>query len=270
MRISKQIASVAAVLFLASACGRGADGSRLGVVALNSSTDSISFGAALFATRRTQPTPCTTSTVAGCEVEECGEFVLSSEPLRWENAGAIKVDGVRLDAGFNFEFDPACTGTCVPYRSPRELLPRLWNGGETLTVSATGGDVPAFSGKTVTAPSEITLTAPVCSPELASADCGLSRSADLTIAWTGGASTTVLATLRSNRSNRHVVMNCRFASSPGIVSAEAMSKLGADDAGYSSVLSIQGSNRTTFTAGDYDIAFEANNSEFTKFVKVAN
>jgi hypothetical protein len=58
----------------------------------------------------------------------------------------------------------------------------LWNGGETLTVSASGGaDVPAFTAQ-VTAPSEPRITAPA----VTAGTFALSRAQDLVVTWSGG------------------------------------------------------------------------------------
>jgi hypothetical protein len=70
-------------------------------------------------------------------------------------------------------------GSDGTYDTP--LLQTLFSPGATLTVSATGGDAPAFSGLTIDAPSTVTVT--TTAPGGFGA---ISTTADLPIQWTGG------------------------------------------------------------------------------------
>ena len=257
MRFSILTVALAA-LFLASSCGRG-EPTKEGFISLTSVPGTrMSSGYAAFVPRRTGGA-CTKSVAGGCEVKEC-RWSLSDPHLPQESAGVISVKGVPLDAGFVLSYGSA------GYEGPAEPVPPLWNGGETLTASATGGAVPAFSGITVTAPSPITVTAPACDLTMqGSTVCSASRSAALPLAWTGGANTSVLATVISGNHEHAVILNCRFDSSPASISAEAMAKLPADADQLS--LQLHGSNQTTFVSGDYNITLEARNWDFVAFMK---
>jgi hypothetical protein len=257
------------ILLLACACSGGEN--RIGTIRLTSQNNGMSWGSARFVTLPAVG-QCATSMIDGCEVTECvDEGTPTVSTLH--SAGDITVAGVHVDGGLVikwYDSAPECTQDCPAYVSPPDFLPALWDGGETLTASAAGQSVPAFSGKTVTAPKAITVTAPNCPGVGLPTGCGLSRATDLTVAWTGGADTSVQATLTSNTQTRHVAVTCRFASSPGTIGAAAMAKLDKDDAGHSNFLWIYGSNQTTFTAGGYDVTLEASNSEFGTFVTFSN
>ena len=273
MRLS--ILTLSAVLFLNSACGdvEARPTTGVGYISLTSQRGSTSYGYALFMASRPANPGCTRSMIGECEVLECVDAVVVPLPPR-HNAGVITVAGLSLDSGFAFSFVDAGCFHCPAYDSVG-VLPELWNGGETLTFAATGAtgaNVPAFSGMTVKAPHPITVTAPACtdlpSPQ---PNCSVSRTADLTISWTGKAGTSVHAQLNSGRPNHLVSLSCRFDSSPGTIGAAAMAKLGKRDAGYSNHLSVLGSNQTKFSAGSYEITLEANNSpEFGTFVDTSN
>lgn len=256
MRLSILTAAFAA-LFLASSCGNG-EPTKVGFISLTSIRDSkMSWGSAVFVPQRTGGA-CTRSVAGGCEVQEC-KWPMKDAPLPQASAGVIEVKGLHLDAGLVLSYGSD------GYHGPTELLPPLWNGGETLTASATGGAVPAFSGVTVTAPSALTVTAPDCDfLNHGATTCNASRSAALPLAWTGGANTSVLATVISGNKDHGVILNCRFDSSPAAISAEAMAKLPADSDHLS--LQIHGSNQTTFISGDYNITLEAKNWEFVLFM----
>jgi hypothetical protein len=67
------------------------------------------------------------------------------------------------------------------YTSLQQFMP-IFSGGETLTVTAVGGEVPAFATQVI-APSPPTLTSPSGNSSIP-----VSRSQDLKFTWTGGGS----------------------------------------------------------------------------------
>jgi hypothetical protein len=270
MRLSK-LTTFSAVLFLVSACSNGQPSPNIGYISLTSRPDPMSYGYASFIAR--PASTCTESMIGACVVQECFDLKVSG-PRPQHNAGAITVEGVEMDAGFVFTYgNEHCLQNCPAYQYPSVPKTGLWRGGETLTASAPGGDVPAFSGKTVTAPNEITVTSPTCTTDAGlpwMTSCSVSRTEDLTITWTGGAGTAVHALLTSGSKNRLLSLSCRFASSPGTIPAEAMAKLGKSGDEFTNYLRVNASNQTTFTVGSYDVILEANNMEFMNFVTTSN
>lgn len=118
------------------------------------------------------PIVFTTDTVGPCEIRNA----MSAEGGGFPNyfdAGLLRVEGgtqtveLGLDPGGFYDAFTADTA--------------LFAGGETLTISAQGSDVPGFT-TTVVAPAHVQVTAPVYPVGLPYA---VDRSADLTFTWTG-------------------------------------------------------------------------------------
>lgn len=157
---------------------------------------------------------CTRTTVASCEVFACEFSGIVRPESVLHNAGTVTIDGLRSGP------------LSVQFLDGRYMtdsrLARGWLGGETLNVSASGADVPAFSNAQLVAPGDVELTAPAC-PE---GKCGtFSRAADLPIAWNAAAGTSAQVSLMSRGVSRMVNVSCDFATSPGLVPAAAMSRL---------------------------------------------
>jgi hypothetical protein len=160
-----------------------------------------------------------------------------------DSAGDVTIAGTLADGGIKLTY---ASGHYNAFSGSS----KLWNAGDILTLSAAGSTVPAFSGKTVTAPGNITLTSPSC----ASFNCGtISRSADLSVTWTGNGP--VNAQLFTASAAESVSISCTFPTSPGTVTANAMGKLLPAHTGS---LTVSPSSSTTFSAGDYQVSFTAN------------
>ena len=157
---------------------------------------------------------CTRTTLSSCVVLECEHSgVALPEPVA-RNAGTVTIDGL-LEGPLSVAFLDG--GYPTAWRRTRG-----WHGGETLTVSASGGDVPAFSDVRLNAPGDIELTAPPCR----AGHCGaFSRAADLPIAWKAPAGTGLHVTLSSTGVAGTVHITCDFATSPAVIPAAAMSRL---------------------------------------------
>jgi hypothetical protein len=213
-----------------------------------------SVGSARFYATAPQFPGCTTTTTAGCEIVDC-DLTAGGGNINFEfgvSAGAISLSGPSLQR-------PDGGSPTYPYRDAGYGIfgfsqDRIWTGGDTLTVAATGDAVPAFS-TTVTAPNDVTLTFPVCD----SSTCGsITRTAVLDVSWTGAASSDVHATLRSTKAGvREVTVRCPLASSPATIAAAALAKLGNTADGYVGTFQLNSSNATTFSAGDYTVTFTA-------------
>jgi hypothetical protein len=74
----------------------------------------------------------------------------------------------------------------------------LFATGDTLVLSATGGDVPAFSNVQVVAPAGVVVTAPVEVADVYTID----TTADLPLAWTGGETGVIVVFIFADSSNQ--------------------------------------------------------------------
>jgi hypothetical protein len=164
-----------------------------------------------------------------------------SERPTTPNAGTISISGARIPAGTTLT--PRADGI---YRSFTKQGLKAWSGGETLSISADGADVPPFTG-TVTAPApNVALTSPATS-SIQKAD--IDRSKPLPVAWSGaGAGTlTLIASARGGLS----YVECQFDASKGKgqMPAKLLAKLPAGDAGFGGWISTT----EQVKAGSYSI-----------------
>lgn len=132
----------------------------------------------------------------------------------------------------------------------------LWSGGETLTVSSTGGDVPAFNGA-VGAPMRVTVTSPATDV----ADWKLARGEDLTLTWTGGSGGEVVVLFGTMATEDPNEVECHFQASAGqgVVPTAALEMLPAGD-GYFSVASR---HVTPLAAGTWSVRVKAESDAVT-------
>jgi hypothetical protein len=171
-----------------------------------------------------------------------------ADPLPAPAAGVISIAGgsapVSLSPGADGTYDIVTQSTS------------LWSGGETLTVSAPGDDVPAFDGQ-VDAPVRITVTSPATN----AADWSLARDADLTVTWTGGTTGEVVVLFGTMATDDPNEVECRFQANAGqgIVPAAALGMLPAGD-GYFSVASR---HVTPLPAGTWTVRVKAESDAVT-------
>jgi hypothetical protein len=130
-------------------------------------------GAQFYAAATTIPTSCPQGQPVGpCLVyPQCA----NTQAVPGVSAGTLSLAGSEWSASST----SMTLGSDGTYDTP--LQQTLFSAGTTLTVSATGGEAPAFSGLAIDAPSTVTLTT--------SAPGGfgaISTTADLPIQWTGG------------------------------------------------------------------------------------
>ena len=239
----------------AGGSGGGSGGARQGTI--NVGQACVTVGGAEYCTAsakawfNTPPNPanpyCKTSTLVGCEIYECGPLADGGlpSPMPPESAGTITLSGTRVDGGLKVTFDAGGYDLF-------SLGNRIWASGDTIVASGTGATVSAFAGKTVNAPNEITVIAPACT----SPGCNISRTADLTVSWTGNSSAQIRFV--SSKSNAvAVILTCNFSSTPGIVGAAALAKLGRNDAGFANSVFMWPTNTNSFIAGDYRVSLTA-------------
>jgi hypothetical protein len=130
-------------------------------------------GAQFYASSTTIPDPCPKGQLVGpCLISpQCA----TPQAVPGVSAGTLSFTGSQWSAS-STSLTLASDGT---YETP--LQQTLFSPGTTLTVSATGGDAPAFSGLAIDAPSPVTVT--TTAPGGFGA---ISTTADLPIQWTGG------------------------------------------------------------------------------------
>ena len=199
------------------------------------------------------PGACTTTTTGACSVIACNlASTQDAGVVSYPNAGTVTFT---TPAPTTFTLSP--TGANGAYNVPTTQT-QIWTAGDTVTASATGGDVPAFSGKTVTAPSDVTVTAPVFDT---SARTTLSRASDLSVAWSGGSVGNVQIMVSTSQVGVHSVSaTCTFAATAGsaTIPAAVMGQLDKADGTsiYGSIV-VAPQNDVPFKAGDWDVTLRA-------------
>ncbi len=203
---------------------------------------------ARFASGPASANPCVITTSSNCTTTVCtSDGGLSETVVTLSSAGTLSIAGTLVDGGISLM--PRTNGTYYD-----QLNTQLWAGGETLTLSATGAVVPAFSAQTVVAPLDIVVTAPSC----ATNNCGtLSRSTPLTVSWTGGGSSTVDVDLTVNDSVNLRVgkILCTFPASAGtgVIPTGVLATVPAGQ-GF---LTIKPTGSTSFAAGAWMVSIIA-------------
>jgi hypothetical protein len=178
---------------------------------------------------------CPTTTIGPCVLSSCGIPTATAE-----SAGTITVTGALVPASISPAADKTYTAL---------MTQPLFSGGETLTVTAAGADVPAFT-HTLVAPAKITITSPA-KPASASPYLMIDRSAGFSVAWTGGGASTVqIALLGGTGSN--LDLSCHFPASAGsaTIPASALAMLPAGTGGFAMAAIATDS----LVAGDYAIS----------------
>jgi hypothetical protein len=182
------------------------------------------------------PQPPMTSTIGPCEIEEGGISPSSDDA----DANTITITGTHPDV------------MLVPdvhshYTQYTQQTP-LWSGGESLTVSANGGEVPAFM-QHLDAPGPVTITAPVPENTGPANEVVVSPSQDLVMSWTGGLGTVQLLMATGLTP---VFVQCRFPASDG-TGTVPQAALAAVNTGTSISFSIGSIDDAEVIAGDWTV-----------------
>ena len=171
---------------------------------------------------------CTTREQGVCRVERC------IDPSLVANAGelAVSVGGVRRVAE---QIEP---GVYV-----QRWQGVLWQPGDSVHVTAAGGDAPAID-VTMTAPAPITLL----EPGLDGGTGVVSRSRDLRLRWSGGTGTAAIGFTDGKRLPEIVRVKCSFDAKlgEGVVPAAVLSEL---TPGTTPIYVFTEDNRTWFSQG---------------------
>lgn len=151
--------------------------------------------------------------------------------------------------------DVTITGGAVPltltpdgmnkYAKQKSTTVDLHAGGETLTISATGATIPAFT-RDLVAPSYLDVTSPV---QPANNDpLPLDRTQDLVFTWNGGGTGEFVVLLGDSATS----MTCKFPTTPGTatVPAAALSML---EPGSHGLFLMQAASTEVVTAGDWTV-----------------
>lgn len=166
---------------------------------------SVTAGFSLVTT--TVPGGCAATTTMGqCRLYDCPIPVRRTPvipPAR--SAGTLTFDG----AAVPIALAPDAHDLYGYYDNQSALV---WSGGDTLTVTASGADVPPFQLSAV-APSLVTMTA----PETPNARLTLDRTQDLTVSWSGGVTGTVQLALDANTATRLTEIVCEAPAAEGSV-----------------------------------------------------
>jgi hypothetical protein len=181
---------------------------------------------------------CTSVTTIGpCDVRDC---VMGPQQTP-HSAGTVSVTGPIT----HFSFEPGGDGEYAVIQAQGALF----NGGDSLTVAATGADVPAFS-KDISTPSKSTITSPPKASNLP-----ITRSSGLTVTWTGGTTGTQVVSLMDDGFESTRAVFCRFDASAGTgaIPPEALTLLHTEQ-GTFSMATITDSS---VDAADWHIDLEA-------------
>ncbi|MBL8952313.1 MAG: hypothetical protein JNK82_16155 [Myxococcaceae bacterium] len=235
------------VLVVLVGCG-GAPVRPAGSVVLSQVCDGERCTVSASAVFSSAPSRCTKAAVAGCRVTECERVgdALNGEEV---SAGDIEVAGLR-------------TGPLTLRGGSVSFSGRAWEGGETLTVSAPGGVVPAFSAELV-APREVKLEA--------TGGGTLRRGADFTVLWDDAPMTPVSVTVMSAKPKaRWVVVSCTFATSPAVVPAAALKHLHRSDDGYTVSLMLTPAVERSVVVGEWDVGVSAETGGFATFLTTSD
>jgi hypothetical protein len=155
------------------------------------------------------------------------------------NGAAMPVDLTVMDMGM----------FAGQYNALQAFMP-LFSGGEAVTVSAAGGEVPPFAGQ-VSAPSQPTMTAPA----LTGGNVMLSRSQDLKFAWSGGSGQLRFAMTVQPAMGAPAGLDCSWSvgDGSGTIPAGALQMMPVGSG--QGVLSVMSSS--TLTAGSWSVQLAA-------------
>jgi len=196
---------------------------------------------------------CSSSVVGPCSVTVCNGGTSPGTATSFDSAGTLIVTGSRIDGGVEvgpFFEDNAYT---AQWEEP------AYQAGDVLTFSATGATVPAFSNRSIAAPSAITLTGPAA--PTAGMRYPINRASPLVVSWTGGTTGEVAIQLSSAilpgpgvtvTSSTEVVCRAPASGQTLTVPAAALAPLNTTlGLGVYSYFSARVITRASFNAGPY-------------------
>jgi hypothetical protein len=198
-------------------------------------------------------TGCERQVVGACQILLCDYSDgggTTPPPGAPESAGTVTIGGTT--PAFSLDYDAGTKKYVAAPAVPTDQL--LFAGGETITFTGAGRDVPAFAS-TLVAPAPIGVTAPSLASGL-SIDTGK----DLTFSWTGSSAGKIAFNIRTTTSSAATTtansfVSCQFdASAPsGTIPTALLQNLTKTDATTTAILTTDHSNAKEIVAGDYSI-----------------
>jgi hypothetical protein len=181
---------------------------------------------------------CTVTTHGDCKVRTCTGGTPSTPTS--VSAGTITVEGKETliltpDATNDYEL---AGGTGL-----------LWDPGQTITISAAGAEVPAFT-HALQASSPVTVTSPAAPP--ADTPLSLDRSKDFVLTWTGGTTGAVTTLWKVEGTDPFVSIQCAFAASDGEGTVPAAALQALPESGSGDILLV-GGRLDTIATGVYTV-----------------
>jgi hypothetical protein len=171
---------------------------------------------------------CTQMTSGSCTLNHCdlGDGGLPPE----YGAGTVTVTGGALTAPVTLTFDSSQSS----YSDSVTATP-IYTPGQTFNVTATGGDVAAFSGASAAAPSDVVVTSPSGGTGT-NLTYSIDETHDLDFVWSGGSAGSRVDVALSNLDDDTVALNvqCSFdgAGGTGTMPAALLTALGSFTSGY--------------------------------------
>jgi hypothetical protein len=160
---------------------------------------------------------CDIRTEGPCQVMDCTSTSDAGVPsYETVSAGVIQLTG----ASQPLTLAPDASGTYAIVTGQE----KLWSGGETLTVTAAGDEVPGFQA-TLFAAVPVVVTSPAF--PASGTPITLQTSGPLTVSWTGGLGGTVTVMLVRSVGKNTVSLMCSYpaTSGSGTVPASAMASI---------------------------------------------
>lgn len=235
-----------------------------GILLTQATVDGTTFSssASAFFTPISAPSPpawCAPQAIAGCSVLDCDFSAAPTQPgtSTAPSAGTITFGGPLLGAlGISLDPSPPLGLYVTAQRKNRLFAP-----GDLLSVAASGGDVPAFSG-TVTAPNDVFVTAPALG---LLSTLSVDRSASFPVAWTGGGGTGVVSvTLSTSHVNgttpvRAVYVSCAALATTGALTmpAAAVAKLEPTSTNIAGFVTVESRNDAAVAVGTRTVVLRA-------------
>lgn len=206
---------------------------------------SASYSAtAAFTPPRAPTAECEQQSAGGCWIYSCP--VEGAPPAGAPDAGVITL----VAGAKTVTLTPSATGLYAPASDDEAL----WAAGQTLTVSAAGGEVPSFD-MNVVAPAIVNVTAPAfpASP----AQLVVPKANPLNVTWSsGGAAGYVSVYAGRTEGNTSVTVSCAFvaADGQGTIAPEALALIPSGVNGFVQVVS---GNTATVTRPEWTITLNA-------------
>jgi hypothetical protein len=179
---------------------------------------------------------CTVSNRMGdCYVQEC------TNARNYVSDGTVTISAG--DASAPITLTPGANQQYTPFT----MMAVLFQAGQTVSVSTSGGTAPAYTASAAM-PSRITISAPAKPAGALSID----RAQDFTVAWTGGAVGDVELLASSTASpNKYVICEVLQSAGTGTIPGALLSMMPSG----AGAISVDGWSRTTKVEADWGLYF---------------